>query len=88
MLRNVFGPKREILTGDWTKLHNEELHNLCSRTYNFRMFKSRIIRCVVRIGKRRKADAALMGKSEEKTRLGRPRHRWEDNIKIHLRKEH
>jgi hypothetical protein len=55
VLRRIFGPRREHVTGDWRKLHNEQLHNLYSSTNIIRMFKTRRMRCsghVARMGKR------------------------------------
>jgi hypothetical protein len=55
VLRRIFGPKRDNVTGDWRKLHNEELHNLCSSPNINRMIKSRRMRWaghVVRMGRR------------------------------------
>ena len=88
MLRRVFGPKREEITGDWRKLHNEELSDLYSLPNNVRVVKSRRMRWVegvlARMGERRGVHRVLVGKPEGKRPLGRPRHRWEDNIKIDL----
>jgi hypothetical protein len=82
VLRRIFGPKRAEVTGEWRKLHNEELHDLyCSSTI-VRVIKSRRMRCaghVVRMGERRDVY-----KPEGKKPLGRPRRRWEDNIKMDL----
>jgi hypothetical protein len=44
VLRRIFGPKRDEVTGGWRKLHNEELHNLYSSPSIIRMFKSRMMR--------------------------------------------
>jgi hypothetical protein len=87
VLRRIFGPKRDEVTGDWRKLHNEELHNLYSSPNIIRMIKSRNMRWaghVARMGKRN-AYRILVGKSEGKRPLGRPRYRWVDNIKMDLR---
>jgi hypothetical protein len=82
-------PKRDDVTGDWRKLHNEELHNLYSSSPNtIRMIKSRRMRWsghVARMRAMRNAYRILVGKPEGKRPLERPRHRWVDNIKIHLR---
>jgi hypothetical protein len=77
-----------ILTGDWRRLHNEELHNLYSSPNIIRMIKSRRLRWaghVVRMEEKRNAYRILVGKPEGKRPLGRPRRRWVDNIKMDLR---
>jgi hypothetical protein len=86
VLRRIFGPKRDEVTGDWRKLHNEELHNLYSSSNIIRMIKSRRMRWaehVARMGETRNAYRILVGKPLGP--LGRPRHRCVDNIKIDLR---
>jgi hypothetical protein len=88
VLRRIFGPKRDEVTGSWGKLHNEELHNLYSLPSVIRMIKSRRRRWaghVARMGEIRNAYRILLGKPGEKKPLRGPRHRWEDNIKIDLR---
>jgi hypothetical protein len=85
VLRRIFGPKRDHVTGDWRKLHNEELHNLYSSPNIIRMIKSRRMRWaghVGRMGERRNAYRILVWKPEGKGPLGRPRRRWVDNIQI------
>jgi hypothetical protein len=87
-LCDTFGPKRDEVTGVWRKLHNEELHNLYSSQNIIRMIKSRRVGWaghVARMGAERNAYRILVGKPERKRPLGRPRHRWVDNIKIDLR---
>ena len=87
VLRRVFGPKRDELTGEWRKLHNEELSDLYSLPNNVRVVKSRRMRWamhVVRMGEGRGVHRFLVGKPEGKRPLGRPRRRWEDNIKMDL----
>jgi hypothetical protein len=71
--------------GHWRKLHNEEHHNLYSSPNIIRMIKSRRMRwagLVARMAEKREAYRILVGKSEGKRPLGRPRCRWVDNIKI------
>jgi hypothetical protein len=75
------------VTGNWRKLHNEELHNLYSSPNIIRMIKSRRMRRaghVTRMGEKRNAYTILMEKPEGKRPLGRPRRRWVDNIKMDL----
>jgi len=87
VLRRVFGPKRDEVTGEWRKLHKEELNDLYSLPNVVRVVKSRRMRWaghVARMGKDRGVQRVLVGKPEGKRPLGRPRRRWEDNIKIDL----
>ena len=87
VLRRIFGPKRDQVTGEWRKLHNEELNDLdCSPTI-VRVITTRRMRWaghVVGMGERRGVYRVLVGKPEGKRQLGRPRRRWEDNIKMDL----
>jgi hypothetical protein len=85
----VFGPKRYKVTGEWIKLHNEELNNLYSAPNIVQVIKSRRMRWaghVARMGESRCVYMVLVGKPEGKRSLGKPRHRWEDNIKMDLQK--
>jgi hypothetical protein len=87
VLRRVFGPKRDEMTGEWRKLHNEELNDLYSSPNSVRVVKSRRMRWVghvARMGENRDVYRVLVGKPEGKRPLGRPRRRWEDNIKMDL----
>ena len=87
VLRRVFGPKRDEVTGEWRKLHNEELNDLYSLPNILRVVKSRRTRWaghVERIWEDRGVHRVLAGKPEGKRPLGRPRRRWEDNIKMDL----
>jgi hypothetical protein len=73
VLRRIFGPKRDEVTGGWRKLHNDqvkedEIGGACSTN-----------------GEKRNAYKVLAGKPERKKPLGRPRRRWVDNIKTNLR---
>jgi hypothetical protein len=84
----IFGPRRNEVTGDWGKLHNEELHNLCFLANIIGMIKSMRMRWaghVARMGETRNAYRILVGKPEENRPLERPRSKWVDNIKIDLR---
>jgi transcription termination factor 2 len=89
VLRRIFGPKRDDVTGDWRKLHNEELHNLYSLPNIIRMIKSRRMRWaghVARMGETRNAYRLLVAEAEgEKKTLERPRRGWLDNTKMDLR---
>jgi hypothetical protein len=86
--RGIFGPKRDEVIRGWRKLLNEELHNLyCSPSIN-RIIKSRRRRWAGRVAhmeKKRNAYRMLARMPEEKRPVGRPRHRWEDNIKMDVR---
>jgi len=87
VLKKVFGPKRDEVTGEWIKLHNEELNDLYSLSNIVRVVKSRRMRWaghVARMGEDRVVHRVLVGKPEGKRSLGRPRRRWEDNIKMDL----
>jgi hypothetical protein len=88
VLRRIFGPKRDEVTGEWRKLHNKELHNMYSSPDIIKQIKSRRMRWVghvARMGKERKVYRFLVGKPKGKTPLGRPRRKWEDGIRIDLR---
>jgi hypothetical protein len=87
VLRRIFGPKSEE-DGSWRKLHNDELYSLYSSPNIVRVIKSRRMRWaghVARIGEGRLVCGVLVGRPEGKRPLGRPRRRWEDNIKMDLR---
>jgi hypothetical protein len=87
VLRRIFGPRWDRVTGGWRKLHNEELHNLYSSPSIIRIIKSRRIkwaRYVTRMGEKRNVYRLLVGKPEGKRPLGRPRRRLIDNIKMDL----
>jgi hypothetical protein len=87
VLRRMFGPKRGKVTGEWRKLHNEELHDLYPSPCIIRIMKSRRMRLAVhvtRMGEKRNAYRLLVGKPEGKRPLGRPRRRWVDNIRMDL----
>jgi hypothetical protein len=87
-LRRIFGPKRDEVTGEWRKMHNEELHNLYTSPDIIRQVKSGRMRWagnVARMGEERKVYKVLVGKPKGKRPLGRPRRRWEDEIRMDLR---
>jgi hypothetical protein len=87
VLRRIFGPKRDEVTGGWRKLHNEELRDLYSSPSITRIIKSRRMRWagnVARMGEKINVCRLLVRKPEGKRTLGRPRRRWVDNIKIDL----
>jgi len=86
MLR-IFGPKRDRVTGEWRKLHNEELNNVYYSPNILRMIKSRRMRWaghVARMREGRGVYRVLVGRPEGRRPLGRPRRRWEDNIEMDL----
>jgi hypothetical protein len=88
VLRRIFGPKRDEVTGEWRKLLSEELHNLYSSPDVIRQLKSRRMRWaghVTRMGEERKVYKVLVGNPEGKRPLGRPRRMWEDGIRMDLR---
>ena len=88
VLRTIFGAKKAEITGEWRKLHKDELHALYSSPNIIRNLKSRPLRLaghVARIEHCINEYRVLVGKPEEKRPLGRPGHRWEDKIKMHLR---
>jgi hypothetical protein len=87
VLRRIFGPTRDEVTGEWRKLHNREIHHLYSSPDIMRQIKSRRMRWaghVARMGEGRNVYRVLMGKPDGKRPLGTPRRRWEDGIKMDL----
>jgi hypothetical protein len=87
VLRRIFGPKRNEVTGEWRKLHNEERCDLYSSPSIIRIIKSRRMRWadhVAGMEEKRNAYRLLMGKPEGERPLRRPRRRWVDNIRMDL----
>ena len=87
VLRRIFGPKRDGVTGEWRKLHNEELNDLYSSPNIVRVIKLRRMRWAGHVAcmeEGRGVHKVLVGKAEGKRPLERPRRRWEDNIKMDL----
>jgi hypothetical protein len=87
VLRSIFGPKREE-DRSWRKLHNDELHSLYSSLNIVRVIKSGRMRWaehVAHMGEGRGVYRVLVGRSKGKRPLGRPKCRWEGNIKLDLR---
>ena len=79
VLRRIFGPRREEVTGEWRRLHNEELNDLYSSPNIVRVIKSRRIRWagyVARMGEERGCIGSWWGNRREGDPLGRPRSRW------------
>ena len=83
VLRKTFGSKSDEVTGEWRKLHNEELRDLYPHQI---LFKSRMrwVRYVACLEERTDVYRVLVGKPEGKRPFGKPRRRWEDNIKMDL----
>jgi hypothetical protein len=87
VLRRIFGPKKDGVTGGWRKLHNEELHDFYSSPNINRIIKSRRMRWAVhaaQMGEKTNVYSLLVGKPEGKRLLGRPRRKWMDNIKMDI----
>jgi len=87
VLRRIFGPRRDEVTGEWRRVHNEELNDLYSSPNIVRVIKSRRMKWdghVARMGEERGVYMVLVGKPEGKRPLGRPRRRWVDNIRMEV----
>jgi len=87
VLRRKFGPRREEITGEWRRLHNEKLNDLYSSPNIVRVIKSRRMKWpghVARMGEVRGVYRVLVGKPEGRRSLGRPSRRWVDNIMMDL----
>ena len=86
-MRRIFGPKGAE-NGKWRRLHNDELHSLYRSSNIVRVIKSRRLRWaghVARMEKGRSAFKIFTGIPTGKSPLGKPRHRWEDNIRMRLK---
>jgi hypothetical protein len=87
VLRRIFGPRRDEVTGECRRLHNEELNDLYSSPNIVRVIKWRRMKWaghVARMGEERGVYRVLVGKPEERRPMGRPRRRWVDNIRMYL----
>jgi hypothetical protein len=87
VLRRIFGPKKDEATGEWRRLHSEELNDLYTSPNIIQVIKSRRMRwagCAACMGEKRGTYRILVGRPEGRQPLGRPRLRWEDNIKMDL----
>jgi len=87
VLRRIFGPRRNEVTGDCRRLHHEELNDSYCSPNIVRMIKWRRMKWaghVARMGEEREVYRVLVGKPEGRRPLGRPRHRWVDNIRVNL----
>jgi hypothetical protein len=88
VLKRIFGPKSNEVMEEWYKLYKEELCDLYSSSIIIRMMMSWRMRWaghVARMGKKKRNSYRLfVGKPEGKRLLGRPRHRWVDNIRMDL----
>ena len=87
VLRRIFGPRRDEITAEWRRLHDEELNDLYSSPNIVRVITSRRMRWaghVARMGEERGLYRFLVGKPEGRKSLGRPRRRWVDNIRMDL----
>jgi len=87
VLRRIFGPRRDEVTGEWRRLHKEKLNYLYSSPNIVRVIKWRRIRWaghVARVVEERVMYRVLVGKPEGRRPLGTPRHKWVENTKTDL----
>jgi hypothetical protein len=88
VLRRIFGPKRNEVTGEWRKLRNEEHRDLYSSPSIITIIKTRTMRWaghVARMGEKSNTYIFLVGKPEGRRELGRPRRKWVDNLRMDIR---
>jgi len=78
VLRRIFGPRRDEVTGEWRRLHNEDILPVIKSR------KMRWVGHVARMGEERWVYRFLVGKPERRRPLGRPRRRWVDNVRMDL----
>ena len=86
VLRKIFEPKKYKVTGEWGKLHNEELYSTPNIVQSIKSRRMKWAGHVAHMGENRCVYRVLVGKPEENIPFGKPRHRWEDNIKMDLQK--
>jgi len=87
VLTRIIGPRRDEVTGEWRRLHNEELNDLYSSPNIVRVMKSRRMRCAGHVGhmvEERGVYRVLVGKPEGKIPLGRLTRKWVDNIRMDI----
>ena len=84
VLRRIFGPRRDEVTGKWRRLHNEELNDLYSSPNILRVKKSRRMRWAEHVARMDEERRVLVGKPEGRRPLARPRRRWVDNVRMDL----
>jgi len=87
VLRRIFGSERDEVTGEWRRLHNEELNDMYCSPKIVRVVKSRRMRWTGHVASMRERTGlyrVMVGKPDKKSPLGRPRRRWEDKIKMNL----
>jgi hypothetical protein len=88
VLRRITGPKWEEVVGDWRRQNNEELHSLYTSSIIIRMIKAWRMRWVVHAAcmrEMRNVHKIFIRRPERERPLGRPRHRWQDSIRMGLK---